>query len=845
MIDSKIFQKLTTHAKKSVEESKNIATYCKSKKVLLPHLMWAIYLEKGSIGGNILADLGINSESFDKFSPKKRDLKSKNPTSKNTTEFSPDIKKALVKAYSISNNLGYPYVGTEHLVYAIIESSNEEIKRILSEAKPIKKQKGKELEFKMGGEESTEASPIKTSLNKDFISGISKAFNLPDMGFPFKGNVATESDISNLEYFCTNLNEQVVTKKEIIIGRDKEIERIINTLGRKNKNNPLLIGEPGVGKTAIASGLAQRINKGNAPHHLLGKKILSLDIALVVAGTSFRGEFEQRLKDIIQEASERTDVILFIDEIHSIVGAGNVNGGLDAANILKPSLSRGEIQCIGATTLGEYKKYIEKDPALERRFQPIEVLEPNTKDAKKILFGSKKSYEKFHNAQIADEAIESAIQLSQRYVQDRFLPDKAFDLLDEACSRIRSKKQNQSLLGKISKLEENLDKIIQQKSQLINQEEYDEAIKLRKKEEKLILQISKLKEQQNELEKKNKISISKDDICQVISDITKIPLQKILLQETSSLKSLPKKLSKKIVGQKEAVDELFNTLIRSHSGISNPHRPIGSFLFLGPTGVGKTLTAKVLAEEFFQNSNSLIRIDMSEFMERHNVSQLIGAPAGYVGYGEGGKLTEKVRRNPYSIILFDEIEKAHADVFNILLQILEDGILTDSEGRKVDFKNTIIILTSNLGTEEFTKASQIGFDSKKNEVHKNFESIKERTLENLKKNIRPEILNRLDHVIVFNPLKEPEIKKIVQLELSTLKKRLQERNVNLKFKPEVSKFIAKKSISVDQGARHVRKNVQLLVENELAKKLIEISPDEKHTEIIVDAKKEKIITQVR
>jgi ATP-dependent Clp protease ATP-binding subunit ClpC len=841
MIESQIFEKLTNHAKKSLEESKNIALYCKAQKIELKHLLWAIYLEKGSVGSNILKDLGINSESFDKFSPKKKDLAARKKTTQKDLEFSEDIKKSIVKAYSMASGFGYPYVGTEHLVYAIIEFPNQDIREILSTTKP------KEPNKDSADTTKSKEHVLKASINKDFLSGLSKAFNLPDSGFPFKANSQQDLDVSSLEYFCTDLNEEVQRKKEIIIGRKKEIDRAINTLGRKNKNNPLLIGEPGVGKTAIASGLADRINKGEVPPSLLKKRIYSLDLALVVAGTSFRGEFEQRLKDIIQEASEDENVILFIDEIHSIVGAGNVNGGLDAANILKPSLARGELQCIGATTLSEYKKYIEKDPALERRFQSIEVSEPTIKEAKEILSGVSLSYEKFHKISFSKEAIERAVEFSDRYIQDRFLPDKALDLLDETASRIKNKRQGKNAVKKIHKLESELNELIDKKSELIGLEKYDQALDLRKKEERKIEQIAKLKKEQDRLLKKNLITISQDDISETVSHMTKIPLEKLTLKKTDRLKRLPKKLSGKIIGQEKVIDELFSTLLRSQSGISNPHRPMGSFLFLGPTGVGKTLTAKILAEDFFQNKNSVIRIDMSEFMERHNVSQLIGAPAGYVGYGEGGKLTEQVRRSPHSIILFDEIEKAHPDVFNILLQVLEDGILTDSEGRKVNFKNTIIILTSNLGTGEFTQASKIGFEEneKSQEIKKQFASIKEKTLENLKKTIKPEILNRLDHIIVFDALGEKEIKKIIQLELKILKDRLKKQNVELKFNAKTIKLLTEKSLSIEQGARLIRKNIQNIIENEIAKKLLERDSQKEKFEINFDTQKEKIIAQAK
>ncbi|MFC1608965.1 ATP-dependent Clp protease ATP-binding subunit [Patescibacteria group bacterium] len=838
MLDSKIFQKFTNHAKKSLEESKEIATYCNAKEVSLEHLLWAIYLEKGSLGSNILKDLKIEIEDFDNITAKNKKITKKQLE----INLSKETKKAIMKALSLAKNLNYPYIGTEHLVYAIIENPNEIVTELISKKtpQPTKKKPSEKQSYEPS--DDSLGHPIRMSLNKDFLSSLSKALNLPEIGFPMKDG-ASQSQTPSLDYFCTNLNAYAKKSKDPVIGRGKEIERIINTLGRKNKNNPLLIGEPGVGKTAIATGLAHKINSGNIPPALASKKILSLDIALVVAGTSFRGEFEQRLKDIIQEASENENIILFIDEIHSIVGAGNVNGGLDAANILKPVLSRGDIRCIGATTLDEYKKYIEKDPALERRFQPIEVQEPNLEDAKKILKGLKKTYEKYHNVSISNESIEKAVELSHKYIRDRFLPDKAIDILDETSSRIKNQKQPKKFLENIKNLEKELEKVITIKNDLVNNEKYDEALQLRKEEEGVIKEIRDLKKKQKNLEKKSKIEIHLGDIIETISESTKIPKEKLLSQKTKELKSLSRRLSKAVIGQNEAIEQINNTILRSQVGISNPDRPIGSFLLLGPTGVGKTLTAKKLADELFEGEKSLVRIDMSEFMERHNISQLIGAPAGYVGYGEGGKLTEKIRRNPYSIILFDEIEKAHPDVFNILLQILEEGTLTDSEGRSVNFKNTLIILTSNLGTEEFTSASKIGFaSSNQSEDHDQFEAIKEKVLNNLKQKMKPEILNRLDHVIVFDALKEKDVKKIIKLELDALKKRLLDQKIKLSFSNPVINLIAKKSSSVEKGARMVRKNIQNMIEDRVAKEIVS-NLNKDITEIALEVEKKKIVIQ--
>ncbi|HDH07712.1 MAG TPA: ATP-dependent Clp protease ATP-binding subunit, partial [Candidatus Moranbacteria bacterium] len=573
------------------------------------------------------------------------------------------------------------------------------------------------------------------------------------------------------------------------------------------------------------------------------KKILLLDIALAVAGTSYRGEFEARLKEIIKEATENKDVILFIDEIHNIVGAGNANGGLDAANILKPALSRGDVQCIGATTLGEYKKHIEKDPALERRLQPVKIAEPSVDDTREIIEGIKSSYEKFHNIAISREATDYALDLSVRYVQDRFLPDKTLDVIDETASYVRNKNKISDFSKEIKKMETEKEKIHQRKNDLINDEKYEEAVKLREEEKRFKNKLGILRKKQAEIESQNPVIITSFDIATIVSQMTGLPLEKLSRKHSEKIDGLEKRLNSQIVGQGEAIGKLVNAIYRSQSGISNPDRPLGSFLFLGPTGVGKTLTAKILAQDFFENPDSLIRIDMSEFMERHSVAQMIGAPAGYVGYGEGGKLTEKVRRNPYSLVLFDEIEKAHPDVFNILLQILEDGCLTDAEGRQINFKNTLIILTSNMGTAKFTDSAKIGFESKSSdkEIHNQFDAIKNKVLEDLKKQIKPEFLNRLDNIVVFNALGAKEIRKIVRLELNKLKKRLKDHGLILSCPAKVMNLISKKSVAFDQGARLVRKNVQEMIENEIAKMVVD--KETKNNKIGLDIKREKITVQ--
>ncbi|MFA6183474.1 MAG: ATP-dependent Clp protease ATP-binding subunit [Parcubacteria group bacterium] len=817
MIDNKIFDKFTLHAKSSLSESLNIANYYNGEAIYPEHLLLSIFLERGSLGSNILKDLGLNKESFDKVFSTKKTTKKINKK----LELSPELKKIITRSYLLASKFSYSYIGTEHLVFSIIELPNNNVKKILNIT--TKKLSDLEIDNKKLSEKVF-ATPIngQNILDKSFLSGIFKALNLPALDFPSLSNSSKKiSATPNLDYFCTNLNKKVKNKDTILIGREKEMERIFNSLGRKNKNNPLLIGDPGIGKTAIVEGLAKKINENQVPENLLNKKILLLDIALVVAGTNFRGEFEQRLKDILQEASEDKDVILFIDEIHGIVGAGNASGGLDAANILKPLLTQGAIRCIGATTLEEYKKYIEKDSALERRFQPVILREPTKEDTLKIIEGIKKNYEKFHNVIISDEAVRAAVEFSARYTQDRFQPDKSIDLIDETASRIKNKINISDTNKELRKTENKLEELISKKHSLITEEKYDEALSLRKKEEELIKKISDTKNKQKKLDKENRISITQNDIAQTVSASTNIPVQKILSQPSDGTKNIFKRLDSAVIGQEEALKKITWAILRAQSGIGDIDKPIGSFLFLGPSGVGKTLSAKILSQEFFGNTHSLVKIDMSEFIEKHNVSRLIGAPAGYVGYGEGGKLTEKVRRQPYSLILFDEIEKAHPDVFNILLQLLEEGVLTDAEGRKVNFKNTIIILTSNIGTKEFTQASSIGFSSRENKDkrERKFENITKKVLAELKEKMKPEILNRLDEIIVFNALNEKDIEKIIILELKKLIQKLSAKKIKLTYSKNLIKFLISKSFSTEKGARYIKKNIRDFIENEIADKI--------------------------
>jgi len=799
----KALAKLTSHAKNSLVKAGFLARKLGHGEIETTHLFYAIFLEKGSLGEKIMLDFNIKKEDF--TTPIKNSVSGRGVKMTDRTPLSKEIKKMLITSFAMAKKFDYPYVGTEHLVYAIINSSDQKIKNILAKTKkrhPLKAEK--------------------SIFPPDNFLIHFPSSNLHESIFS-KNKVSGTSATPFIDKFCLNINEYVKKKDEIIIGRKKELERMINVLGRKNKNNPLLLGEPGVGKTALVAGLAKIINSGEIPTFLFGKRIMSLDIAGLIAGTSFRGEFELRLKEIIKEAELNKDIIIFIDELHSIIGAGNISGSLDLANIIKPALTRGEIQIIGATTYSEYKKHIEKDAALERRFQPVQIKESTLEETVEILLGIKKHYEKFHNVSLSDSDIYLIATLSARYIQNRFLPDKAIDTLDETASNVRSKNKISDFMKEIQNTENQKKLLLKEKEELVLEEKYEKAIEAKNQEKELDAKLTELKIKQSQSEKEHPIEIQESDILETISKMSGIPVSKLAQEKSLKIKNIENVLSAQIIGQDESIKKLTDVLFRSQSGISSADRPLGSFIFLGPTGVGKTLTAKILAREFFGQEDSLIKIDMSELMERHSISTLIGSPAGYIGYGEGGNLTEKVRRNPYSVILFDEIEKAHPDVFNILLQILEDGILTDAEGTKVSFKNTVIIMTSNIGTEDFTNASKkIGFEKsgKQAGISKKFDKIKEAILGELKNKMKPELLNRLDYILVFNALGKKEIKKITELELGKLSNRLVAQKISLNFGKNAINFLAEKSLAENQGARIVRKNIQDLVENKIAEMIV-------------------------
>ena len=785
-----MMQRFTDDAQRVLSFAQEAALELGHDYVGTEHVLIGLTKVKNGVAAKALEELGIVTEDIFEAVEDQVGRGNKKATSIYMT---PRVKHVLELAVQVANRMNHNYVGTEHILLGLLSDGGGVAVGILR------------------------AMNIRTD---DIVEAIRHI-----LGSSTNGNHSGQEgannngDLGELTDFATDLNESAKQGKiDPVIGRDTEIQRVIQILSRRTKNNPVLIGEPGVGKTAIAEGLAQRIVNGNVPEILRNKRIISLSISSMLAGAKYRGEFEERLKKAIDEVQQHDDMIIFIDEIHTLVGAGATEGAMDAANILKPALARGEFQVIGATTLDEYKKHIEKDAALERRFQPVQVGEPNEEDALEILSGLRDRYEAFHKAKITDEALKAAVTLSSRYITDRFLPDKAIDVVDEAASKVRMKVF--SAAPDVKALEDRLNTVKKEKEAAVTSQDFEKAAKLRDEEQALVKEIDDKKTVAKE-ESDQKLIVTEEDIAAVVAQWTGIPVTKIAEEESETLLHLEDELHKRVIGQDDAVTAVAKAVRRARAGLKDPKRPIGSFLFLGPTGVGKTELARALASSLFGDESAMIRLDMSEYMEKHTVSRLVGAPPGYVGYEEGGQLTDAVRRKPYSVILLDEVEKAHADFFNILLQVLDDGRLTDSQGRTVDFRNTVIIMTSNLGAKALHKNStELGFLApKKAESHtndskiKDFKEAKKSVLDAVKRHFRPEFLNRIDEMIVFHPLTEEDLTKIVTILMSDVTKRLEERDLHLEITPEAMKLLVKEGSDFTMGARPLKRAIQRLIED--------------------------------
>ena len=785
-----MMQRFTDDAQRVLSFAQEAALELGHDYVGTEHVLIGLTKVKNGVAAKALEELDIVTEDIFEAVEEQVGRGNKKATSIYMT---PRVKHLLELAVQVANRMNHNYVGTEHILLGLLSDGGGVAVGILR------------------------AMNIRTD---DIVEAIRHILGSSSNGdHSGQEGANNNGDLGELTDFATDLNESAKQGKiDPVIGRDTEIQRVIQILSRRTKNNPVLIGEPGVGKTAIAEGLAQRIVNGNVPEILRNKRIISLSISSMLAGAKYRGEFEERLKKAIDEVQQHDDMIIFIDEIHTLVGAGATEGAMDAANILKPALARGEFQVIGATTLDEYKKHIEKDAALERRFQPVQVGEPNEEDALEILRGLRDRYEAFHKAKITDEALKAAVTLSSRYITDRFLPDKAIDVVDEAASKVRMKVF--SAAPDVKALEDRLNTVKKEKEAAVTSQDFEKAAKLRDEEQSLVKEIDDKKTVAKE-ESDQKLIVTEEDIAAVVAQWTGIPVTKIAEEESETLLHLEDELHKRVIGQDDAVTAVAKAVRRARAGLKDPKRPIGSFLFLGPTGVGKTELARALASSLFGDESAMIRLDMSEYMEKHTVSRLVGAPPGYVGYEEGGQLTDAVRRKPYSVILLDEVEKAHADFFNILLQVLDDGRLTDSQGRTVDFRNTVIIMTSNLGAKALHKNStELGFLApKKAESHtndsktKDFKEAKKSVLDAVKRHFRPEFLNRIDEMIVFHPLTEEDLTKIVTILMSDVIKRLGERDLHLEITPEAMKLLVKEGSDFTMGARPLKRAIQRLIED--------------------------------
>ena len=775
------------------------------------HILYGLVKEGEGLASKILTSQGLKPEYVEEEILRIDGVMN---TLESDPEFTPRAKRIIENSAKEAMRMGQNYVGTEHILLALMREIDSVAVRILIDTNIDPQRIFADLLRLL-----SEDSPVANYSDSSFSSSI-------------------DTNTPTLNQYGKNLTALAKESKlDPVIGRKNEIQRIIEILSRRTKNNPVLIGEPGVGKTAVVEGLAQMIVDNKVPEILKNKKVVSLDMSAMIAGAKYRGDFEERLKNVLQEIKKAGNIILFIDEMHTIIGAGAAEGAMDAANILKPLLSRGEIQIIGATTLNEYRKHIEKDAALERRFQTVIVDEPTTEDTVKILSGLKDKYEAHHKVKITDEAIKAAVDLSERYINDRFLPDKAIDLIDEACSKI--KLRTVTMPKNILDMENKIEKVSKEKEEAIISQSFEKAAKLRDEEKELKDKVNKSRENWKKKEENKEASVNAEDIANVVSAWTKIPVTKLTKTESEKLKNLDLELKKRVIGQDDAVEALARAIKRARVGLQNENRPIGSFMFLGPTGVGKTELTKALAENLFGNENQLIRLDMSEFMEAHSVSKLIGSPPGYVGYDEGGQLTEQVRRKPYSIVLFDEIEKAHPDVFNMLLQILDDGRLTDSTGRTVSFKNTVIIMTSNAGARNIVEHHSIGFMNKE-DSKKDYEKTRDEVMAELKKIFRPEFLNRLDDIIVFKKLSNESIEKITKIMLDEFIKRLEKKNIKVDVSDDVIKYISKVGFDDTYGARPLRRAIQSKIEDKFAEELLDGNIKE-DSNVKIDLNDDKIV----
>lgn len=792
------FKGFTEKANKALNLAIESAEEMRHNYVGTEHILYGLVKEGSGVAATALNECGVTEDAL------REKLESINGTMSlielTPDDFTPRTKRVLRAAVIISSKTGYTYVGTEHLLLAILSESDSYAVAFLEEL-------------------GVSVERLTQAVSKGMQGGAEEGFG----GFENESAPnGSQKGGSALDKFGRDITQSAKNGEiDPVIGREKEIQRVIQILSRRTKNNPVLIGEPGVGKTAVAEGLALEIAKGNVPEILKDKRVVSLDLTGMVAGAKYRGDFEERIKAAIDEVKKSKNTILFIDELHTIVGAGAAEGSADAANILKPSLARGDFQVIGATTLNEYRKYIEKDAALERRFQPVKVGEPTPEQAVQILKGLRDSYEAHHKVKITDEAINAAVTLSSRYIADRYLPDKAIDLIDEGASKVRLASLTSP--DNVKELEDEIADYEKEKASAINEQDFERAARLRDEQKELQTKLDDAKKKWQEQQKGNSGEVTAEDIAKIVSEWTGIPVVQLTKEESERLLNMENVLHERVIGQSEAVTAIAKAIRRGRVGLKDPKRPVGSFIFLGPTGVGKTELCKALAEAMFGDENAMLRLDMSEYMEKHTVSKLIGSPPGYVGFEEGGQLTEKVRRKPYSVVLFDEIEKAHPDVFNMLLQILEDGRLTDSQGRTVDFKNTVIIMTSNVGARLITeKQSSLGFNSEnENAEESEKKDIKELVTGELRKVFRPEFLNRVDDIIVFNKLNKDEIKQIAVKMLKTLENRLDKMNIKISFTDNAISEIADKGFDENYGARPLRRAIQNEIEDPLSEQMLE------------------------